>query len=97
MTLTADSLREVLDQALASAKGIRIKTGSASEAMALRHRLNRLRKKDREVRKELGMSWSDWDELMLVLDGATVVVKKPEKMVIEEIVGDLDLSTGEDN
>lgn len=86
-------LAEILDRALESPRGIRVKTSTYDEAISLRHRLYSHRTRDRRASRKLfepnepGFDASRWDGLMITLgDNELIISQDPSSdVVIEEL------------
>lgn len=72
---------EILEAA-AQAGTVRVPTESERDAFSLRHRLNRQRSRARKAQVEIygAGSGSPWDDLVLTIDGTTVVIRKRAKL-----------------
>ncbi len=82
--MTEISETDILDQALAAAS-VRVPAGSASAAVALRHRLNRQRLASRKaVQGVLGpQAASPYDVLILSIDGEALVIRHKPVFTVE--------------
>ena len=84
----SDALRDILDRALASQFGIKITGESVGHAISLRHRLNKLRQKDREISNEIypeghpARGTSAYDDLVFRLDKRVVII---QRILISEV------------
>lgn len=80
--LSFSDVREVLDRALESPKGIRVPCETPGKAMHLRQRMNYYRAQDRKSMYEVfgaddaRRGRSAFDTLIFTVDGSSVLVKK---------------------
>lgn len=90
-TQNFDDIKQILDRALESSKGIRVTCETAAEAHRLRHRCNSFRVKDRETNTELyqmgdplhGVSL--YDGLVLTMEGTEIYIRPRGEFKIEEL------------
>jgi len=86
-----DHIKETLNRALESSKGIRVLFETKSEATRFRHQCNSFRVKDRQDNAELYSPGdplygvSAYDELILTVSDNAVAIKRVSEPKIEEI------------